>query len=201
MTVIGTCTTEPLGTSGVAWACSVLPSTETVMPCAPPGDAVNFSGSPSASVAKRARSTEASSPAATSTAGDPTSSGARFSGGRTWTGMVRTLVCPSGSSGPEPSVTSNDTDAGPVWAGSGVYTIWVTDGISREPSVTFTASSVVRRGVLPSTTSTCSVMSMGRDSPASTSSCVPGRSVGLWSVRPGTLTKALAVRPSTSVAV
>src|SRR5690606_6292993 len=109
VTVIGTCTTEPLGTSGVAWARSVVPSTVTVTPSAPP-DAANVRASPSGSAAKRARSTVASSPAATSSVGVE-SSGATCSGGTTLMGIVSTAVLPSGSSRPAPSVTSNVTAA------------------------------------------------------------------------------------------
>jgi hypothetical protein len=112
VTVYGTVRTVPLGTSGSA--SSVTRGPDIVAP-SPPGTApsVNRSSSSSGSLAKRPRSTAFSSPAATWPVGAP-GSGGRFSGGSTVMGSVSTASVPSRSSGPEPSVTSNVTDAGPV---------------------------------------------------------------------------------------
>src|SRR5690606_16468318 len=77
-------------------------------------------GSPSGSTTTRARSSDASSPAATSSSAVPRTSGGWLRLARTSIGNVSTAVRPSGSSGPSPSVTSNVTDAGPTYSSSEV---------------------------------------------------------------------------------
>src|SRR5690606_34031903 len=110
-TVNGIVWVVPFGTVSSACAVTALPDTVAVMPFPPA--TLKVRSSLSGSLTYRDRSTVESSPAATSSTGVPVSSGGMFLAGVTSIGSVSTAVSPSGSSGPEPSVTSNVTEAAP----------------------------------------------------------------------------------------